>query len=94
MSLQWKWGEERFSPGGGGYLENEEKRESKGIISLLPILVQGPPKEIRSSPHFEQNCIVNDRVPLNVAIQKYAKLYILCNLFSFQRAKSTLAGHT
>ena len=61
---------------------------------LPPILIQGPPKEIRSSPHFEQNCIVNDRVPLNVAIQKYAKLYILCNLYSFQGAKSTLAGHT
>ena len=85
MSLQWKWGEERFSPGGGLSRKWGEER------------IQGnyfPPKEIRSSPHFEQNCIVNDRVPLNVAIQKYAKLYILCNLFSFQRAKSTLAGHT
>ena len=37
---------------GGGYLENEEKRESKGIISLLPILIQGPPREILSSLHF------------------------------------------
>jgi len=39
------------------YLENEEKRESKGKISLLPILKEGPPREIFSSPHFHSKII-------------------------------------
>ena len=53
-----KMGRREIFSWGGGYLENEEKRESKGIISLLPILIQGPPREIRSSPHFH-NKIIN-----------------------------------